>query len=382
MDILRVEKRLVLVAVMVLAGVLIVVGPNSGEVSQSSFKNKQESALSAKVNYLAALSKISGSADWKPKGWGSGEYLTTIPKIKAGAVVDLDSGEVFWSMNLREKIAPASLSKVATVMTALDVAPRDRLVDISAEAAGQIPTKLGLAEGEKLTLEEAVSAAILTSANDATEAIAQGIGRTFGGNTSTFMELVNKKVEKIGAADSHFETATGLDSDNQVSTVYDLVIIAHEAKKYDFIREVASLDYKKLPADNNHRMIDLPNWNALLGTYPGVNGLKIGYTEKAGHVTMVTASREGKNLLAVVVGAKSIEDREMAAATLLNYGFEKAGVAPYPLASIDLVKRFDQWKSQLAGKADEEAPSNAQTPPKKTPKSYGGTTPKTNTRKK
>lgn len=336
------EKRLLLLVAMILLGTLAgFARPNSDGKYQSFYQNEAE-------QYFRALSKITGRADWQLKGWGSGEYLTRVPKIKAGAVVDLDSGEVFWSMNLKDKIAPASLSKVVTVMTAIDVADLDQELLVSKQAASQIPTKLGLKEGERLKLGEAISAAILTSANDATEAISDSLGNEIGDGTATFMELVNKKLNSIGALDSHFETSTGLDSENHYSTVYDLAILAHEAKKYDFIREVAALDYKRLPPDGNHRLLDLPNWNALLGTYPGVDGLKIGYTEAAGYVTMVTAERGGKNLVAIVIGAKSLEDREIAAATLLNYGFEKSGIAGYPIASLDLVSRFEDWRRQLS----------------------------------
>lgn len=350
MDILR-EKRIILIAAMVFAGIFTFLArPNSYENYQSFYPNDAfKNSASKKANYNKALSKIAGSSEWKPQGWGSGEYLTTIPKIKAGAVIDLDSGEVLWSMNLKDKIVPASLSKVATVMSALDIAPENKLLDVSQEAAGQIPTKLGLRSGEKLTLEEAVAAAILTSANDATETIADSLGREIGSGTETFMELVNKKLEMLGAVDSHFVTSTGLDDDNHYSTVYDLAIIGREALTgYPLIKEVAALDYKKLPASGNHRLFDLPNWNALLGTYPGVDGLKIGFTEKAGHATMVSASRGGKRMLAVVIGAKSLEEREIAAATLLNYGFAKSGIVGYPIASLDLVGRFEDWRRQLS----------------------------------
>lgn len=337
------EKRFLLLLLMVLVCALAV-WRWSPEVNSDQKLAPKEQRLSLSD----ATSKLKPGSDWKPVGYGSGQYLETIPKIRAGAVIDLVSGEVIWSMNLKERVAPASLAKVATVMTALDIADTSEIIKISDDAASQIPTKLGLVEGEKLTLEEAVAAAILTSANDATEAIADSLGEEFGGDSATFMELVNKKLAAIGAMDSHFETATGLDSDGHYSTVYDLALIAHEVKNYELIAEVASLGYKKLPPDGNHRLIDLPNWNALLGTYPGVNGLKIGYTEAAGHVTMVTAEREDKKLVAIVIGAKSLEEREIAAATLLNYGFEKKGLEAYPIASLDLVSRFEDWRRQLS----------------------------------
>jgi len=299
------------------------------------------------------ISKIQGSDSWKPKGFGSGEYLENLPRIRAGAVVDLVSGEVIWSMNLKQKIAPASLTKVATVMTALDITNVDYMLSVDEDASSQIPTKLGLSVGEKLTLSEAISAALLTSANDATETISESLGKEFGDGTPTFVKLVNEKLKKIGAVDSNFETSTGLDSAGHYSTIYDLAIIGHEAKaNYPVISNIASQQYLRLEANGNHKVFDLPNWNALLGTYPGVNGLKIGYTEESGHSTMVTAERDGKKLIAIVVGTNSIEDRENAAATLLNYGFSKSGIEPFPINELNLVNRFEDWRRQLSYKSD------------------------------
>lgn len=337
------DKRIILVALLILVGAVVW---KSQSITQKN--SWSDSPTVQKISFWEAEKKIAGKGDWKPEGWGSGEYLKTIPTIGAGAVIDLDHGEVIWSMNLKDRIAPASLSKVATIMTALDIASPGKILTVSDDASGQIPTKLGLETGEKLTLDEAVAAALLTSANDATEAISDSIGLELGSGTYTFMELVNKKLAKIGAGDSHFVTSTGLDENGHFSTVYDLAIIAHEALvNYPLIAETATLEYKKLPADSNHKLFDLPNWNALLGVYPGVNGLKIGYTEDAGHSTMVSATRSGKKLLAIVIGAKSLEERELAAATLLNYGFEKNGLAAYTVTKSDLTARFNDWHRQL-----------------------------------
>lgn len=338
----KAEKRLFLIILIVVFG-SILIGRRNGLIAKTVENSSEKKSL-----YISSFEKIKSGSDWRPKGYGDGKYLETIPKIKAGAVIDFDSGNVIWSMNLKERIAPASLTKLATVMTALDVENPGEIIDVSENAAEEIPTKLGLKTSEKLTLEEAVAAAILTSANDATEAIADDIGSKVGAGNATFMDLVNKKLEAIGVFDSHFENATGLDSPNQYSTVYDLAIIAHEAKTdYPLISKFASSKYMRLEADSNHELIDLPNWNALLGTYPGVNGLKIGYTENAGHATIVTASRGGVNLMAIVIGAKSLEDREIAAATLLNYGYSSFGIDPFLVGQFNLVKRFEEWKEQL-----------------------------------
>jgi len=339
---LSLNKRALILLFMVFSVILMF------EKTTSVHSETLPAALNNNAAFAMAEAKIRGSSSWKPSGWGSGEYLTTLPVIKAGVVLDFETGEVIWSMNLKQKIAPASLSKLATVTTALDIARSDLPIFITQTAADQIPTKLGLIQGENLTLDEAIAAAVMTSANDATEAIAHSLGQGLGGGDSKFMELVNLKLKKLGAIDSNFTTATGLDDPNHYSTIYDLALVAHDAKaNYPIVAGNAATVYKRLDANQNHKLYDLPNWNALLGTYPGVDGLKIGYTENAGYSTIVTAERDGKKLMAVVIGANSIEDREKAAATLLNYGFEKYGIAAYPVDNLDLTKRFNDWKEQL-----------------------------------
>lgn len=340
---ISIEKRFFLILLMVFSLVLIVNHDHAYSSKQLPLDQVKKSNA-----FLEAKNKIQGEAKWKPLGFGSGEYLTTLPKIDAGAVIDSDSREVLWSMNLKKKIAPASLAKIATVMTAMDISNLEKTLVVSPEAADQIPTKLGLRAGERLILKEAITASILTSANDATETISDYFGNELGNGTSIFMDLVNIKLNKIGAYDSHFETSTGLDGDNHYTTVFDLAIMAHEAKEnYPFISEIASKDYVKLEANSDHKLFDLPNWNALLGTYPGVDGLKIGYTEKAGHATIVTAKRDGHELIAIVIGADSLEDRETAAAILLNYGFEKYNIEPFPIWKLDLTRRFEDWRREL-----------------------------------
>ncbi len=345
LDLLRFfNKRILVIFIMsALIALMFVVNP-------SVQKGTSATVLDSKSTLVAAQANIKGDSTWHPKGWGSGEYLDTLPIIKAGAILDFDTGDVLWSMNLKQKIAPASLSKLATVTTALDLARGEHLISVTDNASGQIPTILGLKTGEKLTLDEAIGGAIMTSANDAAQAIADSIGSEYRIGLSGFMGLVNFKLSKLGAADSHFVTATGLDDANHFSTVYDLAIIAHDAKvNYPDIANAASDLYKKLDANQNHKLYDLPNWNALLGTYPGVDGLKIGYTENAGYSTIVTSEREGHKLMAIISGASSIQDRDMAAATLLNYGFGKFNLGSFPLDSIDLTKRFNDWKEELSG---------------------------------
>lgn len=336
------KRKIILVFLIVFLGGLLV-------RVQSNPSGGNSILLGKKIALVGALNKIKSGSDWRPQGVGIGEEIEGLPTIEAGAIIDWQSGQIIWSKNLKKRIAPASLSKLVGVMAALDIASLNQTVEISQSAAEQIPTKLGLAAGEKLTLEEAIAAAILTSANDATWAMAESLGGELGEGNLTFMQLINEKLKKIGAHDSFFETSTGLDSSGHYSTVYDLAIIAHEAKTgYPLIAQLGATSYRRLEPNSNHRLIDLPNWNALLGSYPGVDGLKIGYSQKAGHVTIVTAKREDRELLVIVVGAKTIEEREMAAARLLNLGFASYSIAPFPIEELDLVKRFEDWRRQLS----------------------------------
>lgn len=339
-------KRLLIMAALVFLGLFIARAPITNAIYESPIP---DSLKLSTYDYKMAkdLAMLKGDNNWKPVGYGDGQWLTDLPKINAGAVMDFDSGKVIWSMNLKSKIAPASLTKLATVMTALDLESSDKVINVSENASNQVPTIIGLKQNEKITIEEAVAASIMTSANDAAQAIADSVGNDLGGSKN-FMALVNEKSKKIGVENTNFTNATGLDDQNHYSTVYDLALLAHFAKSnYPLIANLATQDYKRLGANANHKQYDLPNWNALLGTYPGVDGLKIGYTENAGYVTIVTANQDGHKIMAIVVGADSIENREKAAAVLLNKGFTQEGAIAYPIDNLDLLKKFEDWRREL-----------------------------------
>lgn len=337
------EKRL-FVAVL-LTGILLLISSKTPQANPAF--SKSDSDFSERLEM--AEKKLRNGSGWKPLEVGDNALITELPEIFAGAVIAVDSGKVLWSKNLQSKVAPASLSKLATIITAIDISELDNKLEVFEDASSQVPTKLGLKTGEKLTLSEAIAAAVLTSANDATQTIASSLGDSIGNGPSDFMRLVNLKMQKIGAYESHLVTATGIDDPDHFSTVYDLAIVAYEAyKNYPYIAEVAATDYKRLNPNDDHKLFDLPNWNALLGVYPGVDGLKIGYTEKAGHSTIVTAKRDGINLMAIVIGAKTLEERELAAAALLNWGFGKYGIEAFSVSEADLVKRFEDWRRQLS----------------------------------
>ena len=263
---------------------------------------------------------------------------------KSFALIDFESGEIIDEKNLSEKIPIASLTKIMTAVVTLDLAsPSDR-VTITKTAAEIEPTKIGVVEGQKMKIEELLKAILLTSANDAAEALKEGINAQYG--NEIFIKSMNAKAKAIGLENTSFTNPQGFDANNHFSTAEDLAILAHYAvNNYPLIAEYAKLEYAFLPEDENHKQFDLYNWNGLLGVYPGVTGLKIGNTDAAGKTTIVIAEREQKKILVVLLGAPSILERDLWASMLLDSGFEKKyGFTPINVTEEQLKTKYKTWK--------------------------------------
>ncbi|OGY20752.1 MAG: hypothetical protein A3A65_01080 [Candidatus Chisholmbacteria bacterium RIFCSPLOWO2_01_FULL_49_14] len=266
--------------------------------------------------------------------------------LSAYLVVNAKTGEVYSAFNATRRVSPASLTKLMTAMVSLDVASPSSQLIASGRAATQEPTVLGVQVGEVFTLAELIPAMIATSANDAATIIGEEVLHRYNGNEQIFVALMNKKSDALGLGDTHFTNTQGFDDPGQYSNAYDLTRLAHFAYgNYPLIRKSAGTIYATIDKSPRHGFYHLPNWNALLGTYPGVDGLKIGYTEEAKHSTIVTATRDETQLIVVVIGAPSIIDRDLAAATLLNLGFDREQ-KPGVYVSESLIKpRIDEWNA-------------------------------------
>lgn len=260
----------------------------------------------------------------------------------AYGVVDLDTGEVIVQKNFSNKLPIASLTKIMTAVVALDLASTDDLLYISRTAARQVPTKLGLISGQQITLEEGLNGLLLVSANDAAKVIEEGINRKY--NEEVFIRSMNEKARILGLKNSLFENSQGLDGVNQKSSIEDLVILSKYALTYPVIAQIVRKDYQYYPQNQNHKQIDMYNWNGLLGVYPGVKGLKIGNTDDAGYNSIVYAEREGKKILAVVLGAPGVLERDLWAGKLLDLGFQKFGISSANISEEKLKAKYKTWK--------------------------------------
>jgi D-alanyl-D-alanine carboxypeptidase (penicillin-binding protein 5/6) len=233
--------------------------------------------------------------------------------------MDYKTGRVLWGKNERTPMAMASTTKIMTAVLALESGKLDQVVTVSKRAAMAPPVKMGLSTGEKLLLSDLLYALMLESQNDAACAIAEGIS----GSIEEFCAQMTNKARELGANDTLFETPNGLDKGNHHSTAYDMALITRYAlSKPEF---VALINTKNNSFSSDRRSYSFTNKNRLLNEYQGANGVKTGFTGKAGHCFVGAAQRGDMELISVVLasgwGRAGKEGKWSDTKALLNYGF-------------------------------------------------------------
>lgn len=223
-------------------------------------------------------------------------------QASAAVLMDQASGRVLWQAGARDRRAPASLTKLVTVMVALDHAPLTQALTVPDVVAGMDPaenTLMGLAPGEVVTVREVLYGIFLASGNDAAETLAREIIPR-----DEFISDMNLEVAGLGLTDTHFVNPTGLDAPGEYSTAYDLAVITRAfVKRHPDLLAISGLTDVALYANAGHPEIDLVNLNKLvLWPYPGATGLKTGFTRAAGGCVAGTATRDGRSLVAIVLG--------------------------------------------------------------------------------
>lgn len=219
----------------------------------------------------------------------------------ASVLMDADTGAVLYSHNPAARRAPASLTKVMTVMVALDHAPLAQVVTVPEPAVewGSDYTTMGLGAGDQVTVRELLYGIFLESGNDAAETLAQTLIPR-----ARFIAEMNAKAQALGMTGTHFANPTGIDAPDHYSTARDLAVLtrAFEQQHGDLLA-IAQQPSVALYATDGHPEYDLVNLNKLITwPYDGATGLKTGYTARAGGCVIGTASRGGRDLIAVVLG--------------------------------------------------------------------------------
>ena len=259
--------------------------------------------------------------------WLAVHHQPNLPiRPQAAYLVDVDSRAVLWMKDPETSRAPASLTKVMTAMVAVDDAGSlDRVVTVTPQATQIEPSLMGVSAGEKLTVRELLYGLFLNSGNDAAEALAQGIVPR-----DRFIRQMNQKAKSIGLTSTHFVNPSGLDAPGHGMSAHDIAhLAAYLDKYYPDVAAIAATKQITIPASNTHKAFALTNIDRLLWSYPGITGLKTGFTDNAGGCWLATATRNGRHLIAVVLDDthRSAGD----ATVLLDYGFSVQPRLDFPV---------------------------------------------------
>jgi D-alanyl-D-alanine carboxypeptidase len=282
------------------------------------FKSRQRVLATA----LAAVSVIAGPALVAPAQARPAAALYPAERSAefAGIVMDEKTGEVLFEKNADAQRYPASISKVMTLylafeeMAAARLKPTD-LITVSPHAAAQPRTNLGMHAGQTITVENALHGMAVHSANDMAMAVAEKIG----GSQARFAEMMNRKAQQLGMTHSHFDNPNGLPDPSQVSSARDIAILCRALVR-DFPQYYSLFDTRSF----TYRGRTMRNTNHLLGVVPGVDGIKTGFTNAAGHNIAISGVRDGRRMIVVVLGAPSGPSRDVTARDLLTSGFQLA----------------------------------------------------------
>ncbi len=241
-------------------------------------------------------------------------------KAKSYVLMDASSGKVLLKNNEHEKLYPASVTKIMTLLLVIEKIDEGKLsledkVTASTAAAGKGGSQIWLKEGETMTVDELLRASAIGSANDACTALAEHIA----GSEEGFVKLMNEKAKILGMNETNFVNCTGLDDDttNHLTSAYDIALMSKELLSHERIRNYTTVWMDKL----RDGATELVNTNKLVRFYKGTTGLKTGTTSKAGHCISASAMRNELHLIAVILGAENSTDRFEGAKKLLNWGF-------------------------------------------------------------
>jgi len=260
---------------------------------------------------------------------------------KSAIVIDQESGEAIFEKNPDIQLPPASTTKIMTGIIVLENSDMDDVVKISARTKEIGESSIYLSEGEELRVEDLLYAMLVQSANDAAYALAEHVS----GSEELFVDLMNRKAAEIGAKSTKFKNSYGLDDEEHLTTARDLAMIARYAMQNDEFRKIVATKEKFIPWEG-HSDRKLVNTNTLLGKVDYVTGIKTGYTDKAGLCMVISAEKNGRNLITVVLGSKDEKIREEDILLIMDYCFEET-------ERFDLYKQ-DNSKFFIYPKNDEE----------------------------
>lgn len=267
--------------------------------------------------------------------------------VKSAILMDMATGTILYEQDAHTPLAPASVTKVMTmllIMEAIDsgaIGWQD-MVTTSESAAAKGGSQVYLKVGESMSVSDMVKAIAVSSANDCACAMAEHIA----GSETAFVEKMNQRAKELGMKDTHFVNCTGLDDDaaaaDHKTSAHDIAVMSRELlKNHPDIKKYTTIWMDTL----RNGTFGLSNTNKMVRFYPGATGLKTGFTSKAGYCLSSSAQRDGMELVAVVMGAKTSAERFSACKSLLDYGFSTYGVVTPQLEEMSVPVKLgtEEW---------------------------------------
>lgn len=247
--------------------------------------------------------------------------LDLAPEAKSAILMEKDTGKILYQKNEHEQLPPASMAKLMTMLLTMEAIDRGELtleekVRVSERASSMGGSQVFLEAGEEMSVEDLLKSVAIASGNDASVALAERIS----GSEEAFVKKMNEKVEELGLENTHFTNSSGLPAENLYSTAYDMAMIARELLKYEDITHYTSIyeDYLRKGQENEFWLV---NTNKLVRFYPGVDGLKTGYTSEAKYCLTATAEKEDMRVIAVVMGVDTVKKRNATVSSMLDFAF-------------------------------------------------------------
>lgn len=242
-------------------------------------------------------------------------------EAKSAVLMEVESGKIIFDKNSKEKFAPASVTKIMTMLLTMESIDSgkiklDDIVTVSENAQSMGGSTMLLEAGEIRTVEDLLKGVAIASGNDAAVALAEYIG----GTVENFVIKMNERAKELGMKDTTFQNPTGLPTENHLTTAYDISIMSRELLKHQTILKYSGT-YMETISANRKTPIELVNHNKLVRFFSGCDGLKTGFTNEAKYCISATAQRNGVRMLSIIMGSPTYKIRNRDASMLLNYGF-------------------------------------------------------------
>lgn len=246
-----------------------------------------------------------------------------VVEARSALLMEPVTGKILYEKNSHEKFAPASVTKIMTMLLAMEAIDSEKIKLSDKVTASENAKRMGgstmlLETGEIRTVEELLKGIAIASGNDA----AVAMGEYLAGSEEAFVVKMNERAKELGMNDTSFKNCTGLSAPGHMTSAYDISIMSRELLKHPTILKYSGI-YMETISEGRKSPIELVNHNKLVRFFKGCDGLKTGFTEEAKYCISATATRDGVRMLSVIMGAPTFKVRNRDASMLMNYGFSK-----------------------------------------------------------